>query len=304
MRKQSLDDLGHMAVLVRVVETRSFSGAARALGTTTSAVSKRVARLEERVGARLLLRTTRSLSLTEAGAVLYERARAILRDVESAEVEVSQHSSTPRGTVRATAPTTLSESVLVPSLGRFLARWPEVSVELSVDDRYLDLVAGRFDVALRVGASVPEGTITRRLAEVPAVVVASPAYLARRPAPEHPDALLEHECLRYTLVPPRHEWRFLRGRTERSVPATGRFACDHGGALRQAALDGVGVAWMPRFMVSEDLAAGRLVQLLAGWQTRSYPIHAVLPGGRQPPPKVRAFVDFLAALFDGMKTPR
>lgn len=250
MRNQSasLDDIGHMAVFVRVVESRSFSEAARSLGTTTSPVSKRVARLEERLGVRLLARTTRKLSLTEPGAALFERASRILRDVESAEVEVSRHSSAPRGTLRVSAPTSFSESRIMPSLARFLNRYPEVSVELSVNDRFVDLVAERYDVALRVGKVSAEGLTVRRLGAERAVVAASPDYLARRGVPQSPDDLIAHECLRYTLVPPRHEWRFTDRRGERVIPATGRFSSDHSGSIRTMTLQGLGLAWMPRFI--------------------------------------------------------
>ncbi len=305
MRKQSasLDDLGHMAVFVRVVEGRSFSAAARALGTTTSAVSKRVARLEERLGVRLLTRSTRKLALTEAGAALFERAARILRDIESAEVEVSRHTGAPRGTLRVSAPTSFTESRVVPSLPRFFERYPEVSVELSVSDRFVDLVAERYDVALRVGSVASEGLVVRRLGAEPAVAVASPDYLARRGTPEAPDDLLAHECLRYTLVPARHEWRFADRRGERVIPATGRFASDHGGSIHAAALRGLGVAWMPRFMVDEDLREGRLVQILERWETRTYPVQAVLPPGRNPPPKVKVFVDFLVEVMRRAKAP-
>ncbi len=303
MRKQStsLDDLGHMAVFVRVVEARSFSAAARALGTTTSAVSKRVARLEERLGVRLLARTTRRVSLTEPGASLYERASRILRDIESAEVEVSRYSAEPRGTLRVSAPTALAEARVVPHLGRLLDRHPAVSVELSVSDRFVDLVAERYDVALRVGAVEAEGLVVRRLGEEPAVVVASPDYLARRGTPGEPDDLMQHDCLRYTLASPRAEWRFTVRRRERVIPVAGRFASDHGGAIRIAALAGLGLAWMPRFLVEDDLRGGRLVHVLARWETRTYPLQAVLPPGRQHPPKVRAFVDFLV---ETLRRPR
>jgi DNA-binding transcriptional LysR family regulator len=299
MRKQSLavDDMGHMAVFVRVVEAGSFAAAARSLGTTTSAASKRVARLEERLGVRLLARTTRTLSLTEPGAELFGRASRILHDIESAQIELSRHVDTPRGTLRVSAPTSFCESRVVPALSRFLERHAEVSVELSVSDRFVDLVGERFDLAIRVGAVSADGLVVRRLGAEPAVVVAAPSYLAARGQPASPDDLLRHDCLRYTLVPPRHEWRFADRRGERFVPATGRFASDHGGSIRAAAIQGLGLAWLPRFMVDDDLRDGRLVAVLAQWETRTYPIQAVLPPGRDPLPKTRAFVDFLVELM-------
>jgi DNA-binding transcriptional LysR family regulator len=296
MRKQSasLDDLGHMAAFVLVVESRSFSAAARSLGTTTSAVSKRVARLEERLGVRLLARTTRTLSLTEPGAALFERASGILRDIESAEIEVARHSSAPRGKLRVTAPRALSESRVVPALGRFLSRYPEVSVELSVNDRFVDVVAERYDVALRVGNTTAEGLVVRRLGTERAVVAASPAYLASHGSPASPEDLLQHDCLLYTLVPPRHEWRFTDRRGERAIPVAGRFSSDHSGALLAMALQGLGIVWMPHFIIERELGDGRLVQLLERWETPTYPVQAVLASGRSPLPKVKAFIDFLA----------
>jgi DNA-binding transcriptional LysR family regulator len=299
MRHQSLavDDMGHLAVFVRVVEAGSFAAAARSLRTTPSAASKRVAGLEQRLGVRLLARTTRSLALTEPGAELFARASRILHDIESAEVAVSRHGGAPRGTLRVSVPTSFGEARVVPSLPRFLERHPEVSVELSVCDRFVDVVAERFDLAVRVGTVAAEGLVVRRLGEAAAVVVAAPAYLAARGAPAAPDDLLRHDCLRYTLVPAGHEWRFTDRRGTRAVPVSGRVASDHGGSLREAALQGLGLAWLPRYMVDDDLRTGRLVAVLTRWATRTYPIQAVLPPGRGPLPKTRAFVDFLVEVM-------
>ncbi len=283
-----------------MVEAGSFAAAARSLGTTTSAASKRVARLEERLGVRLLARTTRTLALTEPGAELFARASRILHDIESAEVEVSRHVGTPRGTLRVSAPTSFCESLVVPSLSRFLDRCPEVSVELSVSDRFVDLVAERYDLAVRVGNVSSDGLVVRRLGAAPAVVVASPSYLAARGEPATPDDLLRHDCLRYTLVPSGNEWRFTDRRGVRVVPTTGRFASDHGGSIHAAALQGLGLAWLPRYMADDDLRDGRLVAVLTRWETRTYPIQAVLPPGRSPLPKTKAFVDFLV---DVMRRP-
>ena len=301
MRHQSLaiDDMGHLAVFVRVVESGSFAAAARSLGTTPSAASKRVSGLESRLGVRLLARTTRRLALTEPGAELFARASRILHDIERAEVAVSRHGGAPRGTLRVSVPTAFGESRVVPALGRFLEKHPEVSVELSVSDRFVDVVSERFDLAVRVGTVSAEGLVVRRLGEATAVVVAAPAYLDARGEPETPDDLLRHECIRYTLVPTGNEWRFTDRRGPRAVPVSGRIASDHGGSIREAALQGLGIAWLPRFMVEEDLRGGRLRALLTRWETRTYPIQAVLPPGRAPLPKTRAFVDFLAQRFAG-----
>lgn len=282
-------------MLASVVAHGSLTSAARELGTTTSAVSKRIARLEERLGTRLLERTTRRVALTDAGQELHERAIAILAAVDDAEAALTRHAGTPRGTLRVSAPVILGERHLAPLLGELVGAHPELHVDLALADRFVNLVEEGFDVAVRIGRLDDSSLKVRRLARVPVLVVGSPAYLARRGTPRRPEDLARHECLRYSLVPARHEWRFrVRGR-EVSVATTGRVQINHGGAMREAVLAGLGLAVLPKLNIAEELRDGRLVSVLEEYHRRDLEIAAVRPAGRQPLPKVEAFIRLLAA---------
>jgi len=290
----TLDDLTAMAVFVRVVEAHSFSGAARALGTTTSAVSKRVARLEERLGTRLLSRTTRRISLTEPGAALFERASSILADVEAAEVELGQHSREPRGTLRVNAPVLLGHMHLAALLPEFLGKYPEIRVDLTLDDRYVNVLEEGYDAVVRIGRLVDSGLMARKLGTAERVVCASPDYLAEHGTPRAPQELLQHNCLRYTYVSPQNEWRF-RGPDGREFAVTvrGNLQVNHGGAMREAMRAGLGLGHLPRFIVQDELKDGSLRAVLEEWKLPEFPISVLYPPGRQSLPKVQAFVDFL-----------
>lgn len=304
MRKQSKrggsgapPDLQGLAVFARVVEARSFSGAARALGTTTSAVSKRVARLEERLGVRLFARTTRRVELTEAGSTLYGHATRVLRELEDAEAAVAALEGAPRGTLRVSAPVILGERHLAPLVPGLLARFPELRIALSLSDRFVDLFAERYDVAVRVGtlASQDASLVGARAGATHPVVCASPAYFANRGTPETPADLVAHDCLRYSLVAASREWRFRRpddGR-ELTVPVTGNLEVDHGGAIREAAIGGLGIAYLPDFLVNDALASGALVSALDAWRQAALPVNLVFARAPRTPPKVRAFVDWV-----------
>lgn len=293
-----MDRLSGMAVFVRVVEEESFSAAARVLGLSKSAVSKQVAALEDRLGARLLNRTTRRLSLTDAGVAFYDRAQRIVADAEEAEAAVSQLSATPRGVLRVNAPVSFGVQHLGPVLPEFMDAHPDLSVELTLNDRFVDLVEEGFDVAVRIGRLPDSSLIARRLAPLRRVVVASPAYVAAHGAPQQPEDLRDHACLLYAYLLRGDAWA-LRGPEGRAVEVRvdGRLRANNGDVLRAALLGGMGVAYMPSFLVGNDLAEGRLVRLLPEWQDDSAGIYAVHPHARLVPPKVRAFVDFLAERY-------
>jgi DNA-binding transcriptional LysR family regulator len=296
VRGASVDDLTLVAVFVRVVELRSFSAAARALGTTTSAVSKRIARLEDRLGVRLLSRTTRRLSLTEAGSALFVRGSRILAELEAAELEVGRHGDRPHGTLRVNGPVVFGERHVAPLLPEFLSRHPEVQVDLSLSDRYVDVVEEGWDAVIRIGRPVDSGLIARRLGTARLVVCAAPSYLARHGVPEEPADLLAHNCLRYTMAQGRSEWNF---RTAdggvRALAVSGNLRCDHGGAMHAAVREGLGIAMLPTFIVDDDLRSGALVELLRDHVASDVVINLVWPAGRHTQPKVKAFADFLAA---------
>ncbi len=304
MRKQSagsgpaghaFDDVQAMVIFARVIAARSFTKAARQLNTSTSAVSKRIARLEQRAGARLLARTTRHVAPTEAGLALYERCLRILREVESAELLVLGMSEVPRGLLRISAPVYFGEVYVAPLIGELQTRLPELRVELALEDRFVDLVSEGFDLAVRIGVVSGGSLALRKLARTRVVACASPAYLERRGRPQGPKDLLEHDCLRYTLDPSRNKWRFKpKGGAAVVIPVTGGFECNHGGALREAAIAGLGIVFLPEFYAADAIERGALVTILDKYCDAELGIVAVYPIGGQLPPKTRACVDFLA----------
>jgi DNA-binding transcriptional LysR family regulator len=286
-----------MVIFARVIQERSFTRAAQRLGTSTSAVSKRVARLEERTNAQLLARSTRRVTPTEAGLALYERCLRILREVEDADLFVEALSVMPRGLVRISAPVYFGEVFVAPLLGALLRRETELRAELVLDDRFVDLVGEGYDFAVRVGrVTAGASLVVRRLARTRQVVCASPDYLARRGRPLVPRDLLDHDCLRYTLDPTRNTWRFKAASGEAIVmPITGGFESNHGGALAKAAAQGLGIACLPRFYVAESIERGELVTLLDEYCDIEIGIHAVSPSAsRHMPAKTRACVEWLA----------
>jgi DNA-binding transcriptional LysR family regulator len=291
----ALDDLAALAAFVRVVEARSYSAAARELGATTSAVSKRVAKLEAALGVRLLERTTRRLAPTEAGAAFYERCGHVLEALGEAERAATRLGGGARGTLRLSAPVIFGELHVAPLVPALLGRHPDLRVDLALSDRFVDLVDEGFDLALRIGRLADSSLASRRLGRVPSVVCAAPAYLERRGAPRAPADLAGHDCLRYSLAGAGRDWR-LRGPDghDRAYPTGGRCDCNHGGALRELAVGGAGLAQLPLFLVADALRAGRLRTVLDDFRSPDFGIYAVHPAGRAPAPKVRAAVEFFA----------
>lgn len=292
-----MDLLSGMRVFARVVEEESFAGAAAALGLSRPAVSKQVAWLEDHLGARLLNRTTRQLSLTEVGRAYYERCARILDEVEDASQAVAQLHDTPRGTLRVNAPMSFGQRHVGPAVAAFLARWPELSIDLSLTDRRVDVVDEGYDVVIRIMAMADSSLIARRVSLTRRVACASPDYLARRGTPTVPDDLADHACLEYDNVAAGGEWIFRRGAETHRVKIAGPLRADNGDVLRCAALAGLGVVQMPTFIIDEDLAAGRLVPVLSDYTSGAVPIWAVYPHNRHLSTKVRMFVDFLAERF-------
>lgn len=294
-----MDRLTNLEVFVKVVESSSFAAAARYFGMSPAMVSKHVQALEERLGARLLNRTTRRLSLTEVGRAYYERSRQVLADIEEADRAVSDLQVAPRGILKLNAPFSFGLRHLAPALADYLATYPEVTVDVTLNDRYIDLLAEGVDLALRIGQLADSSLVARRLGEIRIVLCAAPDYLERRGTPRAPKDLADHDCLEYTYASTPREWHFatVDGRHE-VVRITGRLLCNNGDILRTAALAGSGVARLPTFIVGEDLSAGRLVPIaLSGYEPPSVALYAVYPPGRHLSPKVRSFIDFLAKRF-------
>jgi DNA-binding transcriptional LysR family regulator len=293
-----LDALTDIAVFVRVVERGSFTLAADDLELSRAVVSKYLSRLEDRLGARLLHRTTRRLSLTEAGAALFEASRGALERIEEAEAAVARYQSEPRGRLRVSAPMSFGILHLGPLLADFARAHPKVSIDMKLDDRYVNLVEEGIDVAIRIGVLTDSSLVARKLAVTRAVACASPAYLEEHGEPETPEDLATHDCLVYSYLATANVWRFIApdGR-ELPVAINGTLRINNGIVLAQAALAGHGILLTPSFYVAPMLREGRLKRILAGYALKELGIHAVYPQRGHVPPKVRAFVDFLAQRF-------
>lgn len=290
-----LDDVAALVVFAQVIQQRSFTRAAHELDTSTSAVSKRIARLERRLGVALLTRTTRHVSPTEAGLGLYEHCLRILREVEDAESLVADFTSVPRGLLRISAPVSFGELHVAPLLAHLARHHPDLRLELSLTDRFVDLTGEGFDLAVRVGALSPSSLGVRKLVRDPLVTCAAPEYLERRGTPQHPRDLVEHDCLRYMLALQRGRWRFRGPKGEPlDIPVTGGFNSDHSGALRVAACAGLGIVYLPRFYLAESIERGALVPILTDFAAAPIDIQAVYPSRKLLPAKTRLCLDFLA----------
>ncbi len=291
---QPVDDL---LTFAQVVENESFSKAAKQLGRSKAAASKQITRLENRLGVRLLNRTTRRLSLTEAGAALYERAARIAAEVEAAETAVTRLQREPRGTLRVSAPMSFGVLHLAPTLAEFARRYPQLVVDLTLGDRFVDLIEEGFDIAIRIGDLADTSLIARRLAPSRRLVCASPGYLANHGEPRTPADLVRHNCLCYSYLTTQDEWRFTGPEGPVAVKARGNLRANNGDALRAAMLDGLGIGLTPTFIIGEDVSAGRLRVLLGAYRVAESAVHAVWPHSRHLSTKVRVFVDHLAARF-------
>lgn len=289
------DHLAPIAAFVRVVETGSFTAAASALGVSKSQVSRAVRALEDRLGARLLHRTTRAVGPTEAGSAFYARCSRILADLEEAEQAVAHLQSAPRGTLRVSLPHSFGVRYLSPLIAEFMVRYPELRVEANFSERRVDLVDEGFDLAVRIGVLDDSSLIARRLGTTTRWVVGSPDYLARRGTPRTPAELREHDCLQFTYQTSGASWVFRQDGAEQAVRVSGRMTANTGEALVAAAVAGIGLAWLPDFLVADELRAGRLVALFGEAAESGLAIWAVYPHSRHLAPKVRLFVDHLAA---------
>ena len=295
-----MDRFAVVEAFARVAEAGSFSEAARRLRVSKSVVSRQVSALEAELGVRLFQRTTRSLTLTEAGQGYFGQISRILTDLEDADASVSRLQAAPRGCLRVSAPMSFGFLHLDPAIPDFLARFPEVNVEFAMSDRFVDLVEEGFDLAVRIGRLGDSSLIARRLAPIHMAVCASPDYLERRGTPVTPQDLVQHDCLFYSQGPALDVWRFVSAEgTPLQVEVKGRMRANNGDALRVAALKGLGLCDLPTFIVGADLQAGTLVSVLSEFMPSDSAAYAVYPTVRHLSPKVRAFVDFLLERFGG-----
>jgi DNA-binding transcriptional LysR family regulator len=288
-------DLNEILVFTRVVQSGSFTAAAQQLGLTKSSVSRKVSELEDRIGARLLQRTTRKLSLTDVGRAYYEHCARIVAEVEEADLAVSRMQATPRGLLRVTVP--LAFGLLGSVVAEFLKRYPEVRVEIVATDRQVNLVEEGFDLAVRTGALADSTLIARPLGSVRRMLVASPAYLKRHGHPRAPEDLRQHECLVFAASPAPANWTLKWQGKAVDVTAPARLAVNDFDLLREAARSGLGIASLPEFLCTEDIARGRLRAVLPKWCTEETPVHALYPSSRHLTPKVITFVELVRERF-------
>lgn len=292
-------DLNEILVFTRVVETKSFTGAADLLGLPKSTVSRKLAQLEERLGVRLLQRTTRKLALTDVGQAYYERCTKIVSDALAAEKLVTDMQSTPRGMLRVTAPVDLATSFLGPILAAFCSEHPEISIELDAADRVVDLIEDGFDVGIRFGPLQESTFAARRLCRVHLQLWAAPSYIARRGMPASPDELDEHDRVLFTPVTRMQSWELVGPEGEvYELARPARFASNNLAAIRAAMLEGAGIGIMPNFFAAEALARGALERVLPGWECRFNEVFAVYPGRQNLPPKLQLFLEHLSRSFN------
>lgn len=293
-----MDRFDEINAFAAVADARSFTRAARRLGVSSAQVSKLVARLENRLGARLLNRTTRDVSLTDTGRAYLERARTLLDDFDALEGLVRDQSG-PKGLLKVSAPMSFGTNQLTPALLDFAAAYPEVSLEVSQTDRMVNLVEEGFDVAVRIGQLPDSSLIARRLAPVRIVTCAAPAYLQAAGAPAEPQDLARHECIIDTNMREPFVWTFGQDGEPREARVHGRLRFAGADACVAAARRGLGIASTPAFAAADDLRDGRLIPLLCAYEPQLVFVHAVYPHARHLAAKVRVFVDFLAERYAG-----
>jgi DNA-binding transcriptional LysR family regulator len=299
MARTMVDRAADMEVFDTVVRVGSLSGAGRALGLTPSAVSRILSRLELRLGVRLLIRSTRALTLTPEGEAYHLAARRILADMTESEGAIA-YQGAPRGRVRVNSALAYGRLTIIPLLAAFVARYPEILVEISLSDELTDVLAGQTDVAIRFGPLADSPLTARRLGSSGRTIVASPAYLARAGTPQVPEDLIAHNCLNFSFRRADPAWPFRRDERDYALSVGGNIEANNGETLVQLAQQGAGIARVGSFHVDADVKAGRLVALLEPYNPGDTEnVHAVFVGGANMPRRVRAFVDFLAEQLTG-----
>lgn len=289
-----MDVLNGMRAFREVAAHGSFAAAARSLSVTTAWVSKLVAQLEEHLGARLLVRTTRRLALTEAGRLYLERCERVLGDLQEAESVVSDLHKAPRGKLRIAAPMSFGLLKLAPLFPQFAKRYPEVELDVVLSDRVVDLIEEGFDIAVRIAEKLQDSTLTvRKVGGGERIVVAAPRYLRKHGTPQHPSELSDHQCLRYALHREPSDWRFQGADGLCKVRVRGPLQVNNSIALREAAVSGLGIMLTPDFVVNEQLLNKQLTRVLPRFTPSSYGVFAVAPATRYATPKARAFIDYL-----------
>ncbi len=292
-----MDKLGAMNAFAKVVALGSFAEAARALGSTRSATSKAVMELEHLLGVRLLDRTTRRVRATEAGLAYYDRCVEILARVEETEMQVARLHGEPRGVLKVNGPTSFGALYLGPAVTEFMAKFPDLKIELTLTDRFIDPIEEGVDVTVRIAELADSSFIARKLAPARRAFVASPAFVERHGAPEAPEDLARLPCLSYGHTTSLQRWRIVVDGEAIAAPINSVLCSNNGDVLREAALAGLGIAELPTFLVGPDIEAGRLKTVLDRFPQPAFGVHALYASNRYLAAKTRAFADFLAARF-------
>ncbi|WP_406608929.1 LysR family transcriptional regulator [Agarivorans sp. JK6] len=287
-----MDGFAAIPVFVAVVEHGGFSPAARSLGISKSAVSKRINLLEQQLGVKLLHRTTRKLSLTEAGKHYFEHAAKANNAAKDAQDAVAQLQGEPQGLLRINTPMSFGRLHIAPLITKFLQRYPKITIDMVMEDKVVDLVAEGFDVAIRAGNLPDSSLIVRKLAPLKSVLCASPDYLKPHGIPQTIEQLASHNCLQFSYSRDVKEWTFMRDGQSQSIDVKGNYRVNNSEALREAMLQGLGIGRLPTFVAGPDIVAGRLIKLLDQYQMPNQSIYAVFSERQFLPAKVRAFVDF------------
>lgn len=294
-----MDRLTSMAVFVKAADLGSFTAAGTALGISSQMVGRHVSFLEERLGAQLLQRSTRRQSLTAIGHVFYERCRVVLAEVDTAEATARELSTTPRGRLRVSAPVTFGSIALAPLISNYLRIYPQVEVALDLTDRYVDVVGEGYDAVIRLGQLKDSELISRALVPYRLIACASPAYLASRGTPQTPADLVAHDCLGFVFASgqPFSEWHFDKEGQSHEVQVRSRFQVNDARVLQAAALDGHGIILQADLILADDLAAGRLVQVLPDYETPMRALNILFAAARPPTQTLRSFIDHVVERF-------
>jgi len=293
-----MNQLTAIRVFRRVVELNGFSAAARELGMSNAAISKNVSDLEAHLGAQLLVRTTRRISVTEVGDAYYRRCVNILQDLQEADLTASSNSAEPRGQLRVNAPMSFGLLHLAPLVSDFLSHHEGIEVDLVLNDRVVDLIDGDFDVALRIGGGLQDSTlISKRLSPIERVLCGSPEYFARFGHIEHPAELHKHRCLTYSLSSSPGTWLFTQAEDVQSIDVAGPLIVNNSLALREALTAGVGISLIPTFIVNNELKSGALIHTLPAYKPSPQSLYVLYPQAKYVSQKVRTFVDFISDSF-------
>jgi len=294
-----MEEFGAIPVFIAVVERQGFSAASRTLGITKSAVSKRINQLERHLGARLLHRTTRKLSLTEAGERYYEHAAKALKAANLAEDAVTELQGEPRGKLKISSPMSFGRLHVAPLIPKFLKRYAGLEIDLVMDDRNIDLVAEGFDITIRSGELQDSSLIARKLAPLRQVICASPDYISQHGKPVTPFELSNRNCILFSYSGDANEWTLTRDSQMEVVSVSGNYRVNNSEALIEALRDGIGIGRLPTFVAGSDLKSGRLIKLFESYQIPDHIFYAVFPEREYLPAKVRVFLDFAIEYFGG-----